>query len=96
MPNFRYDFLKKNDVGEVGAFENMVEDELGALDRLWPRGLDIPGCEGKALPADIVNVCWSRKRRSLLDWGMRIAQRYGSPAIADVVERREHGWLWIC
>jgi hypothetical protein len=32
LPGGRRDFLEKNNVGKLGSFEDVVEDELGAID----------------------------------------------------------------
>ena len=91
-PDARCDFLKKDDVGGLGSFEDMVEDELGSPDELGLRGLDIPGREAELL-ADGATVCCCarRSRRGPLGggWGVR-AQRYGCPATPGGVESREN------
>jgi hypothetical protein len=80
------DFLEMNNVGRLRSLQDVIQDELGACDGLRLGGLDIPRCEGEALLAD--GVCWMRRRR-LGDWVMRVAQRYGCPAIGGMVEGRK-------
>jgi hypothetical protein len=86
LPDARSDFLKKNDVGRLRSLQDVIEDELKACDGVHGGGLDIPRCEGKRLLAD--GDCWVR-RSPLGDWVMRIAQRYGCPAMGGVVEDRK-------
>jgi hypothetical protein len=53
--------LEEDDVRGLGS-EDTVEDELGALDALEGRGVDVPGCERELL-TDGVTVRRARRRR---------------------------------
>ena len=82
----RSDFLEMNNVGKLRSLQDVIEDKLGAWDEPKLGGLDVPRCEGKPLLAH--GVCWAR-RRPLGDLVMRVAQRYGRPAMGGMVKGRK-------